>query len=334
MKTNMENIEKYTDQDLEKIASLISGETIKEDDLLRKFRTDDHLNTELKWNEVGKMGKDKNINVDKAWGNIYSKLEENGLLPENETSNYSLFRRPLMRIAASVLVILGIGAGILYLNNRNFTSAETVIATDGSQRNTEVTLPDGSKVFLNRNSKLTFNKDTQNFNRKVTLNGEAFFDVKHDPSNSFIIDAGNASVKVLGTTFSVMTSNARNEVEVYVKTGRVMLSNEAGTQNLTLEPDFIGTVDKNSSIKILNQNPNYLSWYTDLLVYDGKKLDVVFADMKRVFNIDIVADNPEILNKSITTTFEKEPEETIIRIICSTFNFSYRKEGSVYHLSK
>ena len=330
----MDNKEKYTDQDLEKIASLICGEGATDDDLLRKFREADHLKTEKNWNEIGNMGKDKSINVDKAWGNIYSRIEENGLLSENEVSKISIFRRPMMRIAASVLVIIGLGAGLLYLNSRNVTSSKTIVASNENQRNIEVTLPDGSKVYLNRNSELSYNKDTEKFNRNVSLRGEAFFDVTHDPSSPFIIDAGNAHVKVLGTSFTVMTSNSRNEVEVFVKTGKVMLSNDSGTQNLMLEPDFIGTVDQSSSAKVLNQNPNYLSWYTDLLVYDAKKLDVVFADMKRVFNIDIVADNQEILNKSITTTFEKEPDETIIRIICSTFNFRYTKEGSVYHLSK
>jgi transmembrane sensor len=168
----------------------------------------------------------------------------------------------------------------------------------------------------------------------VTLKGEAFFDIKRDPSKPFIIDAGKASIKVLGTSFSVLTSNSKNAVEVFVKTGSVMVSDNIGTQNLVLEPGFIGTMDSNSSSKTVNENPNYLSWNTDLLVYNGKTLDVVFTDLKKVFNIDVAADDPEILTESITTVFDNQPQETIIRIICTTFNLSYKKDGSVYHLLK
>ena len=54
-------------------------------------------------------------------------------------------------------------------------------------------------------------------------------------------------------------------------------------------------MDSKKSGKIINKNPNYMSWKTGLLVYNGQKLNVVFNDLKRVYNMDIVADDPHIL---------------------------------------
>jgi len=329
----MNNTEKYTDKDLEKLASLLSGETGEPSDELARFREEDHYSTEKQWNEMGKMGNDKRIDVDKAWNNIYSRIDENGLLSKTIRIESRFRMRTLIRIAAAALIIVGLGSAILYLNNRG-VSNEIIIAANSQERNIEVSLPDGSKVYLNRNSSLSYNKSLGQSSRNVTLNGEAFFDITRDPSKPFIIDAGKARIKVLGTSFNVVTNNSGNAVEVFVKTGSVMLSDLSGIHNLVLEPGFIGIMDSKASTKTVNENPNYLSWNTDLLVYDGKTLDVVFADLKKVFDIDVVADDPEILNESITTTFDSQPQETIIRIICTTFNFSYKKEGSFYHLSK
>jgi ferric-dicitrate binding protein FerR (iron transport regulator) len=131
-----------------------------------------------------------------------------------------------------------------------------------------------------------------------------------------------------------MTKNSKNAVEVFVKTGKVMLSDNSGSQNIILEPGYIGTLDSKMTNRVLNKNPNYLAWNTDLLEYEGKTLDIVFADLKKVYNIDITVDDPEILNKTLTATYDREPQETIIRLICATFNLSYKKEGYDYHLSK
>jgi transmembrane sensor len=330
----MNNMDKYTDKDWEKIALLMSGEKAESTDELGKFREEDQFSTEKQWNEMGKMGENQKIDVDKAWNNIYSRLEEDGLLSKPVMLNPRFRLRILTRIAATLLVIIGLGSTILYLKNHTAFAVRSVVAANANERNIEVSLPDGSKVYLNRNSELSFDKNPGLASRKVTLKGEAFFDIKSDSSKPFIIDAGKASVKVLGTSFSVLTSNHNNAVEVFVKTGRVLLSDISGNQNLVLDPGDVGTMDTKSSAKTVNENPNYLSWNTDLLFYEGKKLNVVFTDLKKVFDIDVIADNPEILNESITTIFEKEPQDTIIRIICSTFNFSYKKEGSVYHLSK
>jgi transmembrane sensor len=202
------------------------------------------------------------------------------------------------------------------------------------EKNIVVNLPDGSKISLNRNSELSYRENFGKKNRNVKLTGEAFFEIAPDASKPFIIDAGNAVVKVVGTSFNVITNNSNSAVEVFVTTGKVILSDRTGLRSLDLEPGYVGKMDSKISGKTRNDNPNYLSWNTGLLVYERQKLDVVFNDLKRVYNMDIVADDPEILENPWSSPIDNETQDTIIRLICASFNLSYTKDGNVYHLAK
>ena len=108
----------------------------------------------------------------------------------------------------------------------------------------------------------------------------------------------------------------------------------SGTKSMLLDPEFVGTMNSGISGKTINKNPNYISWRTDHLVYNGQKLDVVFSDLKKVHNMDIVADDPDILNNTWTSPIISQSQDTIIQIICLSFNLSYTKDDNVYHLSK
>ena len=297
-KNKMEEKDKYMEKDWEDVASNFRGE----------------------------------INVDDAWNKLHNRISKEET--DIKTIHLGERRRMILRIAAAAIIVISIGSALLYLNNQGKFNNRITIASENYERNVEVSLPDGSKVWLNRNSQLSYDPGLGTTSRNVRLKGEAFFDITPDASKPFIIDAGKASVKVLGTSFNVITENSKKEVEVFVRTGRVLLSDIYGEESFIVEPGYIGTAGSKSSAKILNDNRNYLSWKTDTLVYDGETLNIVFADLKRVFNINISTDDPEIANKSLTSTFFSLPQETIIQLICNTFSLSYTKDGDIYHLSK
>jgi transmembrane sensor len=227
-----------------------------------------------------------------------------------------------------VVIVAGIGWLLFEVG----TPGKVTVASAADEKNIELLLADGSKIYLNRDSKLTYPKEFGRNNRKVSLRGEAFFDIAPDASRPFIIDAGKASVRVLGTSFNVMTDNGHNEVEVYVSSGKVMLSSTDGSRSVTLEPEYVGKVSEAASSQTLNTNVNYLSWHTELLVYDGERLEVVFEDLKRTFNIEIRAGDPAINDFRLTSPFEHQPQDTIIKLICTTFNLRSVREEDAYML--
>ena len=290
--------------------------------------------TEREWEELRKLGGDNEIDVDKAWNSVLSRINESGEEEINTSPRIFYLRRNLMKIAAAVVVITGLGLAGLYVTERGILSKKITVATDINQKNLEVTLPDGSVVILNRETSISYRSNFGKQYRKVSLSGEAFFDIEPDRNNPFTIDAGIAKVKVVGTSFNVITNNPDSAVEVFVKSGQVMLSDNSGSKTLVVDPGYIGTIGSEISGKSLNNDPNYLAWNTGMLIYDGQTLDAVFRDLKRVYNMEIIADDPAILNEIWTAPINNQAQETIIRLICYSFNLGYKKDGNIYHLSK
>ena len=322
MKKN-NKIEKMTDQEWADAAAWLSGEETSNDEAALMLVNEDG-DIMKKWNDLKNTDTD-NIDVDKAWNKLNGRIEA-------ETPVISITRqsfiKTFIRIAAMVIIVAGFG----WLLFEVAAPEKVTVASSMDQKNIEVLLSDGSKVYLNRGSRLVYPESFGHNNRKVTLKGEAYFDISPDASRPFIIDAGNARVRVLGTSFNVITDNGNNEVEVLVTTGTVMLSSNDGSRNLTLEPGYIGKLSGNKASQAINTNVNYLSWKTDMLSYDGERLGVVFADLKRSFNIDIVATDPAINDYRLTSGFESQPHDTIIKVICTTFNLHSVKEGGTYSL--
>jgi ferric-dicitrate binding protein FerR (iron transport regulator) len=326
------NTGRFTDREWEEIASALSGEKEGNPELMNRFMAEDNNEVEKKWKGLRTMNKDKDINVDDAWNKVSSRIDTAGATEGREPARFIFMRSSFMRVAAVALILLGISAAALYFISPDSLSRKIIVATGNDQVNYRVSLPDGSSIFLNRNSKLTYHSNFSKHSRAVTLTGEAFFDIAHNPSKPFIIDAGKASVRVVGTSFNVITNNPDSAVEVFVRTGKVMLSDNTGGKSLLLEPGYVGTMDSKVSEKKINSNPNYLSWQTKKLDYNGQTLDIVFKDLKRVYNMDIIADDPDILNETWVITIDNKSQETIIRLICGSFILGYSKDGNVYHL--
>ncbi len=278
--------------------------------------------------DMDDIGRNRNVDVDKAWDKLYNRLEEDKLIRKN-----SILFNPVFRIAASVILIIGLTFTGLYIGTNGFEKSNINTITAGiEQKNVEVRLPDGSKVLLNRNSKIEYPDKFSRQTRSVKLQGEAFFDIEPDVSKPFIVDAGTANITVLGTSFNVNTGN--NRVEVFVTSGKVMLSSNTGNQSITLEPGDVGSILDNNASKTANTDPNYLSWKTEILRFEGDSLGKVLHDLKRVHNINIETQSEEISNLRFTSVFDNQSPDTIIRIICTTFNLEYNKEGNIYILDK
>lgn len=278
------------------------------------------------WMEMNEIGRGKKADTDKAWDKLYGRLQAEKMIPGKKFP----FTRSL-RIAASIIIIMGLAFTGLYIGLTNSgKNNENIILTDAGQKNVRVDLPDGSTAYLNRNSSITYPDKFDSQSRTVKLEGEAYFDIESDNTRPFTVNAGDADVTVLGTSFNVNTGN--NRVEVLVTSGEVLLKSHAGEESVTLEQGDLGLLSDQAASKRLNNDPNYLSWKTELLVFEGDSLGKVIKDLKRVHNINIETENNEIRNLRVTSVFDNQSHETIIRIICTTFNLEYYKEGDKYIL--
>ena len=169
----MNNTERFTDKEWEELASLLSDEKGVQTDLLNRFLAEDTNNTEKQWKELRNMSSEKEINVDKAWNNVYSRLNEKGLKTSNGPARIRFMRSSFMRVAAVALILLCIGVTAVYLNNTGTFSKKITVATGNDQKNLQVTLPDGSKIILNRDTEFSYRANFGKYTRDVKQIGRA-----------------------------------------------------------------------------------------------------------------------------------------------------------------
>lgn len=275
------------------------------------------------WKILDAMKNIKQFDTDNAWNKLYDKISDDKEVSAIKTKTIKL--RALFSIAATIVILIGL-VSVFVLNNNNITTY-----VNSSLAVKTITLPDGSEVSMNTQSEISFDKSFGNKSRNITLLGEAFFKVTKDPSKPFVVQSGNAYVKVLGTSFNV---NAKgNNVKVVVKTGRVEVSNKTTLNQVILMPgDEAILVNNSEIIKQSNVNYNYLSWLDKKLIFKALPMSVVINDLMKTYNCNIELSDSSIKNYKLTSTFDNIPLTDVLESISLTFNLSIENVDNRYIL--
>ena len=270
------------------------------------------------------------VDIDNEWekfeNNIFDKPETKTIPLHSEKHSSKFF----LRIAASITLIFALSVLAYYFSGSKY---QKIVATNTV---IESVLPDGSQVSLNANSKIEYPETFEKNTRKVKLDGEAFFDVSHDKTKPFIIEAGDVSIEVLGTSFYVKTNKVTNKTEVIVKTGRVAVFETKNKESkVVLEPgqktEFSAKETEHQIIE--NNDINFLSWKTMNLSFDNSPLSQVIEDINRVYHVEMKVTKPSVNNCLITVSFENQNLESVLKILESTLNLEIKQTKSSIEIS-
>jgi hypothetical protein len=172
-----------------------------------------------------------------------------------------------------------------------------------------VTLSDGTKVWINSDSKISYPVSFTGDKREVTLSGEAYFEVAHDKDHPFIINCNGNSVTVTGTEFNVESYDYTRTITTLVK-GGVILSCSSGSVNLT--PGMQGII-ANNEISISNVNAKqYSSWKDGFFEFDNMTLGEMLTKLSRWYDVEFEFTNRELADLTFTATFPKEENLSFI----------------------
>ncbi len=254
-------------------------------------------------------------NMDAAWNKMDGRLKAARQVVNKEAVIRPItFFKPWMRIAAAVVLLLGIALW----QYPNFSGGEMIEKETLAQEKTTIDLPDGSKVWLNQNSSLQYEKTFDK--RIVYLEGEAFFEVAKKDGKSFEIFAGDSKTQVLGTSFNVRAYPDENKVEIAVETGRVDFSaeNDAKEKELLTAGEFaIYTKSSQEVEKLTLTKLNAAAWKKGALRFDKSQLGEVIESLERYYDIEIRVSNNKIYNCTWnnTNTYEKPVLEDLIDLL-------------------
>jgi ferric-dicitrate binding protein FerR (iron transport regulator) len=196
------------------------------------------------------------------------------------------------------------------------------------------TLPDGSKVVLNANSKLTFSEDWEKEDlREIWLEGEAFFDVVHLESHQpFLVYTSNGvEVEVLGTSFSVYDRNKKSQI--VLEEGNVSLSlanSDQPREKILMKPGDLVAISDDKVEKRKVEAKNYTSWTQNLLILDQTSLEEIIRIAKENFGLQIEVDSNVSLSQTASGSMLLEDSEQFMELTSKVFNISIQKKESTY----
>lgn len=214
----------------------------------------------------------------------------------------------LISSAATILLLVGIWR--IWI----FNPDTKIIAENGTH--IEYNLPDGSQVSLNADSRIVFETKSFTENRKLKLDGEAFFNVIK--GNPFVISTKNAEIKVLGTSFNVFSRNGFFKVSCL--TGKVMVSNKREAV-VVLAGESVMLSD-NDLISYQDRNPNSsFAWMNGEFNFENTPLNQIFDEIARQFNVKF--ESRKIYNKFFTGSFTNKDLVNALEIVCIPMDLNY-----------
>ncbi len=250
-----------------------------------------------------------NIDTDKEW----LKFKQKNTIPHTRNKTSTLFYS--VAIAASIILLLG-----LWLNFFAYTTYK-------ANNIKNITLADNSKVTLAANSTLKVSKLYGKTNRKLKLQGTAYFEVMHNPRKPFIVETNNFTVQVKGTKFLVST--IVNKVAV---TQGIVEVNTKKQATLITKGEQVQI--KKQSLKISHKlDDNLLAWKTKQLDFNALSLDKIAEELSLAYSTKIKV-SPNIKNLELTAKFENQDLQTVLNIISKALDIKVDKKQGIYYLHK
>ena len=234
-----------------------------------------------------------------------------------------------------------------------------VVTHNGSRTN--LYLPDGTRVWLNAGSRITYNRDfgaTNNSpaSREVNLSGEAFFDVAHNPGKPFVIHTKRIDISVLGTSFNVKSYPSDKTTEAILIHGSIEVAIRNKTnKKIILRPNEKLVIDNEDSTilqrhvttrpavpvaehpPVIIQKPTYehttgtmveTSWVNDRLIFQEETFDELAKQMERWYGVTITFSKPELQTLQFTGSFRQETIQQALDALTLTAAFNYTISGT------
>lgn len=237
---------------------------------------------------------------------------------------------------AAVIVIAFVSAWMLasyYLSGKISDEQELIafqqeLLVPAGQR-AELTLPDGTRVWLNAGSKLSYPSFFKK-ERKVFLSGEGFFNVAKNEKVPFIVSTRTIDVKALGTQFNVFSYPTSDYTSVYLQEGKVKAyfpSSE--TEGVVLSPEQY-LIQEGKQFKLSTMDPDDLLWREGIYTFKRQKLGSIIEKLELYYDVKIIVKDPEILNYEYVGKFrQRDGVMEILSLIQRIHKFKIKKNDDL-----
>lgn len=238
-------------------------------------------------------------------------------------------------VAAVVLcLVVGIASHLLYTRQSIVVASEYLVEAEKGQR-ASVILPDGTKVWLNSHTQISYNSNYGVDERIVSLRGEAYFEVAKDREHRFIVKTGGLDVEALGTTFNVKAYKDDDDIIATLFSGSIRATD--GEHSVILSPEQQVCFRRGSKkMKVDNpENVTYASmWRDNELAFKGETLDEIALRLNRLYNVHIEFKSEKIKQYRFSGVIKNNSLDNVFEIISLTSPIMYESLGDTIILSE
>jgi len=277
-------------------------------------------------------------NPEAQWNNLLRQLVTTQLTQEPAPATpirpqpRGRFQRSIISAAAVCATLAAIIIGVREYRGDHPAHATTqpaayTISTRSAQR-TEITLADGTQVFLNVASRLEVPSDFGVHQRKVILHGQAVFRVAHATSRPFSVRAAGTDINVLGTEFGVRAYDAADPLSVAVRSGRVSVG------SAVLQAGDIGHAFPGNAVRIMHQqNLDVAFDFTDgRMTFNKARLRDIIPDLNRWYDVEIRLGSMQLEDRQVSGALKSGGTESLVEALQEAFNLRVERHGRVVTL--
>lgn len=251
-------------------------------------------------------------------------------------TNKEVWGRRFLRvwqIAASILLVAAFSYAVWQFSflSKKLSPAKQITSSSHSGAINKLLLADGTIVWLKNNSSLTYPDKFFGDQRRVTLRGEALFEVAKDAKHPFIIQCGDLTTTVLGTSFNIRATE--NDIEVVVLTGKVALTSLSDRQEIVVlvEEKAVYKKELNQLTKVKAAPDELLNSATGTeydMSFKRTPMKDAILRMEAKFNVNVSVTDSSLNNCLITAILTDQSLEKTLKIIAAALNIQYEIEGS------
>lgn len=304
---------------------LLGEADVSEINLVQEWLSADEANRkqfeqfEKIWTESEALAKTSHVDENEAWERFLQKTKT------ESNPKRIIALKPRWHWWSAAGIVLIISCSYLFYNMLRVNNVPVVVWKSLDKILVD-TLPDGSVITMNKNSILSFTNDFGKRERKVTLDGEAFFSVTKDKQKPFIVNANEAQVHVFGTTFNVNTT--LEKTTVVVESGIVEVAKNDYAVRLLADEKATVTHEQESPIKEKNEDLLYQYYRSKKFILNSTPLWRFVDVLEQAYNVNIIIDNEDIKNMKLTTSFNDEPLQQILTVVGETLNITIEQRGT------
>ena len=236
------------------------------------------------------------VNTDKAWTQVQSRIHK----PRKQLTISWLNTKNIYRMAAAI-TLLAVATFFIFQKRDPLSIPTPQMVLEARDTVLEKTLADNSMITLNKKSTLTTTFNAKE--RRVRLEGEAFFDIAHDTVKPFFIDVQNLEIRVVGTAFNVDERAEKGKIIVSVTEGTVLLNGAKRSITLQKGQEARYNVATGDFETAANRSLNFMAYKTKELIYEGQPLSKVVRDINENYGVSVEIISQGIENCPISGRF-------------------------------